>query len=219
MLIIGLTGSIAMGKSTASRLLRRRGIRVHDADAAIHHALARGGAGVTAVAALFPECLRDDAIDRQALGARVFADRAALARLEAILHPLARRATRAFLAHAARARVRLAVLDVPLLFETQAERRVDAVLVVSAPSWLQRQRVLRRPGMTAEKLAAILARQLPDHDKRRRADAIVTSALGVARTSRDLARALARLRARTPRRWKPGWHGSCDPRSVTRDHA
>lgn len=206
MLIIGLTGSIAMGKSTASRLLRQHGIRVHDADAAVHRLLARGGAGVAGVAALFPEMLRDGAVDRQALGARVFSDRAALGQLEAILHPLARRATREFLASAARARTKLVVLDVPLLFETQAQRRVDAVIVVSAPAWLQRLRVLRRPGMTATKLAAILARQLPDHAKRRRADAIVTSALGVARTSRDLKRAVARLRERTARRWTPGWH-------------
>lgn len=206
MLVIGLTGSIAMGKSTASRLLRRLGIRVHDADAAVHRLLAPGGDAVAAVGALFPEAMRDGVVDRQALGARVFGDRAALSRLEGILHPLARRSTQAFLAAAARARARLVVLDVPLLFETQAQRRVDAVLVVSAPAWLQRQRVLRRPGMTPEKLAAILARQMPDHAKRRRADAVVTSALGIARMSRDLTRALARLRERAPRSWKPGWH-------------
>ena len=206
MLVIGLTGSIAMGKSTASRLLRRRGIRVHDADASVHRLLARGGEGVAAVAALFPEVVRDGVVDRQALGARVFGDRAALGQLEAILHPLARRSTRAFLAGAARAGAKLVVLDIPLLFETRAERRVDAVIVVSAPAWLQRARVLRRTGMTATKLAAILARQLSDHDKRRRADAVVTSALGVARMSRDLSRCLVRLRDRAPRSWNPGWH-------------
>lgn len=205
MLIIGLTGSIAMGKSTASRLLRRRGVRVHDADASVHRLLARGGEGVAPVAALFPEVVRDGVVDRRALGARVFGDRSALGQLEAILHPLARRSTRIFLAAAARAGARLVVLDIPLLFETRAERSVDAVIVVSAPAWLQRVRVLRRPGMTEAKLAAILARQLPDRVKRRRADAVVTSALGVARTSRDLDRVLARLRVRAPRSWTPRW--------------
>jgi dephospho-CoA kinase len=118
---------------------------------------------------------------------------------------MARAACVAFVAAAARRRCRVVVLDIPLLFETGAERRVDAVLVVSAPGWLQRRRALGRPGMTAAKLDAILARQVPDRDKRRRADRVVTSSLGVAATSRGLAAALRDIAGRRARRWKPGW--------------
>ena len=206
MLILGLTGSIAMGKSVAAGLLRRHRIAVHDADAAVHALLARGGAAVPLVAAAFPGCVTDDAVDRKALGARVFDDRQALRRLEAILHPLARRRAAAFVAAAARRGAKLVVLDIPLLYETQADTRLDGVIVVSAPAWLQRARALRRPGMTAERLAAVLALQTPDAVKRRRADAVVTSAQGVARTRLELRRAIARLQRRAPRRWKPGWH-------------
>lgn len=206
MLILGLTGSIAMGKSVAAGLLRRRKIAVHDADAAVHALLARGGAAVPLVEAAFPGCVKDGAVDRKALGARVFDDKPALRRLEAILHPLARRRAAAFVAAAARRRAKLVVLDIPLLYETGAHRRVDAVLVISAPAWLQRARALARPGMTPERLAAVLALQMPDAVKRRRADAVVTSAQGVARSRRDLDRALARIRRRAPLRWKPGWH-------------
>lgn len=205
MRVIGLTGSIAMGKSTAARLLRRRGVLVHDSDAAVHRLLARGGEAVAAVEAAFPGVVMDGVVDRGALGARVFGDAAALERLERILHPLARASSRRFVAQQARRGARLVVLDIPLLFETRAERSLDAVIVVTAPAWLQRARVLRRPGMTEAKLAAILARQTPDHEKRRHADAVVTSALGVARTRRDLQSALRRLTASGRRRWGPGW--------------
>lgn len=205
MLIVGLTGSIAMGKSVAAGLLRRRRVPVHDADAAVHALIGPGGPAVMRVAAAFPGCLRNGAIDRQELGRRVFGDAAALRRLEAILHPLARKASAVFVAAAARRRSPVVVLDVPLLFETGAERRVDAVIVVSAPGWLQRCRALRRPGMTDAKLDAILARQVPDRDKRRRADRVVTSALGVAVTRRALAAALRDIAGRHARRWKPGW--------------
>lgn len=205
MLIVGLTGSIAMGKSVAAGLLRRRRLPVHDADAAVHALIGPGGSAVARVAAEFPGCLRNGAIDRQELGRRVFGDDMALRRLEAILHPLARKASAAFVAAAARRRCRVVVLDVPLLFETGAERRVDAVIVVSAPGWLQRRRALRRTGMTDAKLDAILARQVPDRMKRRRADHVVTSALGVAVTRRALAAALRDVTGRHARRWKPGW--------------
>lgn len=205
MMIVGLTGSIAMGKSVAAGLLRRRRLPVHDADAAVHALIGPGGSAVARVAAEFPGCLRNGAIDRQELGRRVFGDDMALRRLEAILHPLARKASAAFVAAAARRRCRVVVLDVPLLFETGAERRVDAVIVVSAPDWLQRRRALRRTGMTDAKLDAILARQVPDRMKRRRADHVVTSALGVAVTRRALAAALRDVTGRHARRWKPGW--------------
>lgn len=207
MLILGLTGSIAMGKSVAARLLRRRRVPVHDADAAVHALLARGGAAVAQVEAAFPGVVTEGAVDRKALGARVFGDPPALRRLEAILHPLARRSAARFCAAAARRRTPVVVLDVPLLYETRGETRVDAVIVVSAPAWLQRARALRRPGMTAERLAAILKLQRPDALKRRLADAVVTSAQGVAVTDRGLRRALAGLARRGGRRrWKPGWH-------------
>jgi dephospho-CoA kinase len=175
--IIGLTGSIGMGKSTAAAALRRDGVPVHDADQAVHRLLAKGGAAVTAVAAAFPGVVIDGAVDRPALGRRVFGDAAALTRLEAILHPLVQREARAFLARARRQRRRLAVLDVPLLFETGGERRCDAVIVVSAPRAVQQARVLARPGMTPARLAAIEARQMPDAEKRRRADWVVPTGL------------------------------------------
>lgn len=190
MKVIGLTGSIAMGKSTAARLFRRLHVPVYDADATIHALLAQNGAGVAPVAAAFPGVVKDGAVDRVKLGASVFADPAALARLEAILHPLAARGREAFLARHRRNRAKRVVLDVPLLFETGGERHCDIVVVVSASATLQRQRALARPGMTPEKLAGILARQMPDPLKRRRADVVAISALGLLPALRALKRAL-----------------------------
>ncbi|MFM7345641.1 MAG: dephospho-CoA kinase [Tagaea sp.] len=190
MKVVGLTGSIAMGKSTAAKLFRRLRVPVYDADATIHALLARGGAGVAPVATAFPGVVKDGAVDRAKLGAAVFADPVALARLEAILHPLAARGREAFVASHRRNRAKRVVLDVPLLFETGGERHCDIVVVVSASATLQRQRALARPGMTAEKLAGILARQMPDPLKRRRADVVAVSALGLLPTLRALKRAL-----------------------------
>ncbi|MFN8759199.1 MAG: dephospho-CoA kinase [Tagaea sp.] len=187
---IGLTGSIAMGKSTAARLFGRLGIPVYDADAAIHALLAKGGAGVSPVAKAFAGVKTNGAIDRAKLGRTVFADPAALARLEAILHPLAARARDAFLARHRRSRTKRVVLDVPLLFETGGERRCDLVVVVSASATIQRQRALARPGMTREKLAGILARQMPDARKRRRGDVVAVTGLGLLPTLRALKRAV-----------------------------
>lgn len=187
---IGLTGSIAMGKSTAAKLFRRLRVPVYDADAAVHALLAEGGAGVAPVAAEFPGTEIHGAIDRAKLGQAVFADPMALARLEAILHPLAARARETFLARHRRNRVKRVVLDVPLLFETGDEKRCDLVVVVSASPMLQRLRALARPGMSDAKLAAILARQMPDSWKRRRADILAVSALGLLPTLRALKRAL-----------------------------
>lgn len=187
---IGLTGSIAMGKSTAARLFGRLGVPVYDADAAIHALLAKGGAGVSPVAKAFAGVETNGAIDRAKLGRTVFADPAALARLEAILHPLAARARDAFLARHRRSRTKRVVLDVPLLFETGGERRCDLVVVVSASATIQRQRVLARPGMTREKLAGILARQMPDARKRRRGDVVAVTGLGLLPTLRALKRAV-----------------------------
>jgi len=197
MRVLGLTGSIAMGKSTAAALLRRLRVPVYDADAAIHQLLDKDGAGVAPVAAAFAGVRQDQAIDRAALGRLVFADPAALARLETILHPLAAREGKRFLAR--HARRRLVCLDVPLLLETGGRQRCDFVVVVSASAMLQRQRALARPGMTLEKLAGILARQMPDAQKRRQADLVAPTGLGKLATLRALKKA-ARLALASPQR-------------------
>ncbi|WP_340116375.1 dephospho-CoA kinase [Pelagibius sp. 7325] len=186
MLVIGLTGSIGMGKSTAAATLQRLGLPVHDADAAVHRLMERGGAAVAAVSAAFPGVERDGAIDRGLLGAKVLDDDAAMKRLEGILHPLVRAEARRFLAQQARLRRPLAVLDIPLLFETGGDKLCDAVIVVSAPPFIQRARVMRRHGMTEAKFQAILARQMPDEEKRRRADFVVQTGLNKAHSLRQL---------------------------------
>lgn len=190
MKIIGLTGSIAMGKSVAAKMFRRLGVPVRDSDATIHRLLAKGGAGVAPVARLFPDAIVDGAVDRRKLGAKVFADPAALAHLEAILHPLARQDMKAFLDRHRRQHTKRVVLDVPLLYETGIDAICDLVVVVSASPAIQRQRALSRPGMTDEKLAGILARQMPDSEKRRRADIVAVTALGYLPTLRALKRAI-----------------------------
>lgn len=188
MVILGLTGSIAMGKSTASGLLRRLGVPVYDADAAVHEMLEKGGAGIPTIAAEFPDAVQDGVVDRQALGAKVFADPSALRTLESLLHPLVSAHTMRFLKRSAAARMPLVVLDIPLLFETGGNRRCDATIVVSAPALVQRQRALARPGMTAAKLAGVLARQMPDAEKRRLANFVVPTGLGRGVTLRALKR-------------------------------
>ncbi|MGH6954194.1 MAG: dephospho-CoA kinase [Alphaproteobacteria bacterium] len=203
---IGLTGSIGMGKSTAGALLRRLRIPVHEADREVHALLGAGGAAVEAVAAAFPGVVRNGAVDRARLGAMVFDDPAALARLESIIHPLVRTGEERFLARAAARRQALVALDIPLLFETDSAARVDAAVVLSAPSFVQAARVLGRAGMTVERLSAIRARQMPDAAKRRLADVVVPTALGrrltlcrlarVARTMRDPRRRAAIGRAK-----------------------
>jgi dephospho-CoA kinase len=203
--ILGLTGSIAMGKTVAAGLLRRLRVPVHDADRAVHALLAAGGRAVPAVERAFPGVVRHGSVDRAVLGSRVFGEPAALRRLEAILHPMVRASTLRFLAMAARRRARIVVLDVPLLFETASERRMDGTIVVWAPRFLQRQRALARPGMTPERLAAIGARQMPESGKRQRADYCVTSALGRRETLRGLRRIVRLCRQRRGRRWSPGY--------------
>jgi dephospho-CoA kinase len=199
MIVVGLTGSIGMGKTTASVLLRRLGVPVYDADGAVHRLLARGGRAVPAVAARFPAVVRDGAVDRTALGRIVFGAPAALRDLEVIVHPLVFEAQRRFLRAQAMRRARLVVLDIPLLFEGGSDRRCAATVVVSAPGFVQRQRVLRRPDMTADKLAGILAKQMPDAEKRRRADIVIPTGLGKRLTWRRLHAALGVLRARRAR--------------------
>lgn len=194
MIVIGLTGGIGMGKSTAARAFHRLGIPVHDADAAVHRLYARGGAGVRAVRALAPEAVVDGEVAREALRRRALTDPAFLARLEAAIHPLVRREERRFLARCRREGRPIAVLDIPLLFETGGDGRVDHVVVVSAPAATQRARVLARPGMTEARLAAIRARQMPDAEKRRRAHTVIRTGLSRHHAQRAIRRLVARLR-------------------------
>ena len=201
MMIVGLTGSIGMGKSTAAKMLRQMGVPVYDADANVHAVQAKGGVALPAIEAAFPGVVKDGVLDRQALGARVFGNKQALRRLEAIVHPLVAQRQRAFLRRAAQRGETLVVLDIPLLFEGLGERRVDATLVVSAPAFLQRQRVMARPGMTADKLAGILRQQVPDSEKRRKATIVIPTGLGLAPTRAALAGAVARLKKRRGRFW------------------
>jgi dephospho-CoA kinase len=174
---IGLTGSIGMGKSTTAAMFAALGCPVHDADAAVHAIYA--GAAVPLVEAAFPGTVREGAVDRKALSARVLGDPDALRRLEGIVHPLVRAEEARFLEQAAAGGAEFAVLDIPLLFETGRDADMDAVVVVTAPPDVQRARVLARPGMTEETFARILARQMPDADKRARADFIVDTGAGM----------------------------------------
>ena len=218
MLVIGLTGSVGMGKSTAVAMLRRMGIAIHDADAAVHRLIGPGGAAVAAIETAFPGSpasgvaggaaggAASGGIDRRRLGDRIFGDPAARARLESILHPLVRRSTKDFLKRQARQRRDLVILDIPLLFETGAEALCDAVIVVSAPASLQAARVLGRPGMTEEKYRAILAAQMSDEEKRRRADFVVLTGLSKGATLRRLSRIVTLLRRGG---WKPRHGKGC----------
>ncbi len=173
MMLVGLTGSIGMGKSTVAQMFRDEGAPVYDADAAVHALYDRGGAAVGPVGEVFPAAVVDGAIDRAKLSAFVLADADALRTLESIVHPLVGQAQLAFLEAARAAGATLAVLDIPLLFEKGGEKRVDKVIVVSAPHEVQRARVLARTGMSAEKFEAILAKQTPDAEKRARADVVI----------------------------------------------
>ena len=200
MILLGLTGSIGMGKTTTARLFEAEGVPVYDADAAVHALYAKGGAAVEAVEALFPGVTSDGAVDRARLSERVLNDPAALKRLEAAVHPLATVARAGFFEKARASGAKVVVLDVPLLFETGSDGQMDAVVVVSAPAEIQRERVLARPGMTPEKLEAILARQMPDAEKRERADFVIDSGRGLEVAKEQVRAVLAKLA-------EPGWAG------------
>jgi dephospho-CoA kinase len=193
MIVLGLTGSIGMGKTTTAALFREAGVPVYDADAAVHALYAVGGAAVTPVEAAFPGVVVEGEVDRRRLSERITADPSALGRLEAIVHPLVAAERAAFLESAKGADV--VVLDIPLLFETHVEGLVQAVVVVSAPEEVQRSRVLSRPGMTEEKLTTLLARQTPDAEKRRRADFVIETDAGLEAAGRRVAEILATVRA------------------------
>jgi dephospho-CoA kinase len=210
--VLGLTGSIGMGKSEAARVLRRLGIPVFSADEEVHRLTAKNGPALGPISRAFPGTVTAGVLDRQAVAKHVFdpkrdPERKNLRKLERILHPRVRAAESRFLRAARRARKTLVALDIPLLFETGAEARVDATLVVSAPALVQAARVLRRPGMDRRKLAAVLASQMPDAQKRRRADYLLRSGLSRRDSLAALTRLVVRWRARPPcrtRRNPPG---------------
>jgi dephospho-CoA kinase len=197
MFVLGLTGSLGMGKTTTARFFAEAGVPVHDADAVVHRLYE--GEAVAAIEAAFPGTTANGQVDRTKLAARVLGDSVALKRLEAIVHPLVHEAERRLLAEAEAAGEKIAVLDIPLLFETGGDQRVDAVAVVSAPAEVQTARVLERPGMTMEKLEAILAKQIPDAEKRRRADFVVDTSQGF-EAARAQVRAILAAVATMPRR-------------------
>jgi dephospho-CoA kinase len=193
MITLGLTGSIGMGKSTVAAMFEDLGVPVFDADAAVHRLQGEGGRLVAAIEAMFPDTTGPKGVDRTLLGEAVLSDPRALKQLEALVHPAVGEERAAFLAHHKDAP--LVVFDVPLLFETGGESRVDKVAVVSAPAEIQRARVLARPGMTEARLDAILARQMPDAEKRARADFVIPTGGTIAETRAAVAAILACLTA------------------------
>jgi dephospho-CoA kinase len=198
MFILGLTGSLGMGKSTTAKFFADEGVPVHDADAVVHRLYE--GEAAAPIEAAFPGSTRGGKVDRAKLGERVLGDPAALKKLEAIVHPLVAAARERFLAEAARSGAEVAVLDIPLLYETGGEARCDAVVVVTAPAEMQRARVFERPGMSEEKLAALTAKQLPDAQKRARADFIVDSGQGFAAARQQVREILAQVAKMRPKR-------------------
>jgi dephospho-CoA kinase len=198
MIVIGLTGSIGMGKSTAAEMFRRLGVPVQDSDAAVHAMFAKGGAAVKKVERAFPGVVKDGAVDRAALGKVVYGDPKALKKLESIVHPLVGKARDAFLGQMRARHEPVVVLDIPLLFEAGLDRLCDATVVVTAPPFLQEARVLARPGMTRERFLRIRAQQMSDAEKRRRADFVVATGAGRAHTLNRLKEIVRVLRERQP---------------------
>jgi dephospho-CoA kinase len=199
MFILGLTGSLGMGKSATAKMFAEEGVPVHDADAAVHRLY--DGEAALQIETAFPGTTKDGKVDREKLGKLVLGDADAIKRLEQIVHPLVHAAAQRFVAQAERSGAPVAVLDVPLLFETGGDARCDAVVVVSAPADVQRARAFERPGMSEGKLAAILAKQMPDAEKRRRADFVVDTSKGFehARAQvRDILKAVAKMPKRRP---------------------
>ncbi len=176
MIVLGLTGSIAMGKSTTAQMFREAGVPVWDADAAVHQAYGQGGAAVAPIGALIPTAVVDGALDREVMRKAIATDPQLLPRIEAIVHPIVAADRGRFIADAG---ADIIVLDIPLLFEVGADTLCDAVVVVTAPEQVQRERALARPGMTADRLDAMLAKQMPDAEKRGRADHLIDTSLGL----------------------------------------
>lgn len=185
--IIGLTGGIGMGKSTVASQLERLGAKICNADDIVHQLLAKGGAAVQVIGKRFPDVVVDGRINRQRLGDIVFRDKEKLQWLESVLHPLVQQAENRFIERESRKGARLIVLDIPLLFETGGESRCDMTLLVTAPPFIQRMRVMQRKGMTLEKFHRIVKSQMPDRDKRKLADIIIPTGLGKARSFQSVA--------------------------------
>ena len=196
-IVLGLTGSIGMGKSTVAAMFRKAGVKVFDADATVHALQGPGGRLLAAIEALHPGTTNESGVDRRALGQIVLSDKAALARLERLIHPAVEQERRRFLRRN-RAR-RLVVVDIPLLFEKGSWRRVDAIAVVAAAAWQQRKRVLKRPGMTAARLARIRALQMADPEKKRRADFVIPTGGTLGQTREAVRRIVACLSAASSR--------------------
>jgi dephospho-CoA kinase len=195
MITIGLTGSIGMGKSTTAAMFAEEGAPVYDADAEVHKLQAKGGAAVDAIEAAFPGVVKDGAVDRQTLGERVFSHPEALNRLNGIIYPMLGSGRAAFFAAAEARGCDMVVLDIPKLFETGGEARMDAVVVVSAPEAVQRERVLARPGYSQARLDAILANQMPDAEKRARADFVIDTGQGFEHAREQVRQVIAAIRA------------------------
>jgi dephospho-CoA kinase len=191
--IIGLTGSIGMGKSTVADLLRKIGLPIHSADEVVHNAMKKGGKAVALVADLFPDVVKRSAIDRKLLGSAVFGKPKKLRELEKIIHPLVWASEKAFLQKVRKKKSRAAILEIPLLFETGAEERCDLVFCVAAPKAIQKARVLARPGMTLQKFRAILAYQMPNTVKCKKADYVIPTGKGLAATEKHLRKLLGKL--------------------------
>jgi dephospho-CoA kinase len=202
MLLIGLTGSIGMGKSETAKMFARHGVPVCDSDALVHALYDTGGGAVEPVGTAFPGVVVDGRVDRERLSREVVGRPEAMKKLEAIVHPLVAKAQQALLERADASGAAMVVLDIPLLFETGGRARVDVVVVVSAPVDMQRQRVLARPGMTAEKLDAILRKQTPDAEKRARADFVVDTSKGLAHAEAQVVAIIDALKHRRGKIWK-----------------
>ena len=193
MIVVGLTGSIGMGKSTAAEMLMQMGVPVHDSDKIAREAAADGGAAISEILKQFPDAFVDGKLDRGLLGQIIFKDDAKRVALESIIHPMVRQSQQDFMRAEAAKGHKIVVLDIPLLYETGAEARVDKVIVVSAPFFVQKKRVMARPGMTESKFKGILASQVPDEEKRARADFVVLTGLGKVYTERALKKVIGSL--------------------------
>ena len=193
MIVLGLTGSVGMGKSAVAKMARDMGIPTYSADEAVHDVLDKGGCAVAPVAKAFPETLKRGKIDRKLLGGAVFGKPEKLRRLEEIIHPLITKAEKDFLREARRAKARAALLEIPLLFETGAERRCDLVLCASAPRAVQKARVLKRPNMDVKKFRALLKRQMPNAEKCKRADYRIPTGVSLAETRKYVRRLFEEL--------------------------
>lgn len=196
MITLGLTGSIGMGKTTTAELFEKEGCPVFDADKAVHQLYSRGGRAVPLIRAVFPDAIFDDAVNRKALGAHIRADPLNLTVLESFIHPWVEELRQKFFEEARKAKAKFVVLDIPLLFETGGETKMDYVVVVSAPAQIQKARVMARPGMTEELFEMLLSRQMPDEEKRKRADFVLSTGVSIPETHKQVQDLLSKLRAK-----------------------